>query len=248
MWLSTRRRFAVVLVRGMTTWWLTSDPHRVRLHHRASRPQFTTHTPHAPRSSARSSAATMLSALKSARLPSFGPQSPSRMARRASASRHGNLVRPKRCERRAVRWDRPASTRGSREACAKKLFDQRERGARGSRRLRCSSAGASDGGCPAFCTIPPENHRGSEGTEAAQRSQRNEGTRRTHSCAQSGLDLGRDFSPFPAPALVEPLRHWHGSIDARTCLPSCLLCASSVPAHFGLGLCGSLGDLCRILY
>ncbi len=148
MWLSTRRRFAVVLVRGMTTWWLTSDPHRVRLHHRASRPQFTTHTPHAPRSSARSSAATMLSALKSARLPSFGPQSPSRMARRASASRHGNLVRPKRCERRAVRWDRPASTRGSREACAKKLFDQRERGARGSRRLRCSSAGASDGGRP----------------------------------------------------------------------------------------------------
>jgi len=69
------------------------------------------------------------------------------------------------------------------------------------------------------------------GTEAAQRSQRKEANRRTHSSAQSGLDLGRDFSPGPAPGLLKSLWQRHVSINARaTCLLFRLLCASSVPS------------------
>jgi hypothetical protein len=86
-------------------------------------------------------------------------------------------------------------------------------------------------------------------TTEAQRAQRQhrEANEKGEFVAQSGLDLGREFSPFPAPALLRSLRQRHGSINSLAPVSLfCLLCASSVPAHFGLGLCGSLGDVCRI--
>ncbi len=93
----------------------------------------------------------------------------------------------------------------------------------------------------AFCTIPPENHRGAEGTEVAQRSQWKEGIRRTQSPAQDGIDLVRVFTPYLALALRESL--WHRPFPSMRAQPACLFAFSVRP----LCLCGSLDDLCRIL-
>jgi hypothetical protein len=81
---------------------------------------------------------------------------------------------------------------------------------------------------PAICTIPPENHRGAEGTEVAQRSQWKEGIRRTQSPAQDGIDLVRVFTPYLALALRESL--WHRPSPSTRAQPACsfafsVLCA-----------------------
>ncbi len=99
-----------------------------------------------------------------------------------------------------------------------------------------------------FCTNHPENHRGTEGTEDAQRS------RKRRQVARALLETcrcQRDLrSPGAGPG--EKSRPKSSPLCADECVrrfPSFrwLLCAASVPAHFGLGLCGSLAESCRKL-
>jgi hypothetical protein len=96
----------------------------------------------------------------------------------------------------------------------------------------------------AFCTTPPENHRGTEGTEDAQRMRRR---RPVAFALMETCRCQRDLRSASA---------GHGGKTRTKSNPPCTYdscdefpasAASSVLPLCPLRLCGSLGDLCRIL-